>query len=184
MTTFEDFKSQWKNQPEHNTPNDGSELIVKKMSALKRKQVIMNIILLITVIILSGFFFYIKAYKNGLVSFALLLMMGSLLIRVLVEYFSIKKIKRIDVTKDAITFNKDMIAYYKKRLRTHYITTPMMIVLYVIGFIILMPFFKENLSSGFYTYISVSAIIILITMVFFIRKQIIKELSILKEINN
>lgn len=184
MTTFEDLKSDWDNQPKQNTPKDGSELIIQKMSFLKRKQAIKIIVLLITILILVGFFFYIEAYRNTTVSMALLLMIGSLFVRIFIELLSINKLKKIDVTKNSSVFSENMVAYYKSRIRTHYITTPIIIALYSIGFIILMPFFKENLSSGFYTYISVSAIVVLIVMVLFIRKQIIKELAILKGINN
>lgn len=182
MTTFEDLKSHWDKQPKQKIPENGSEIIIKKMNGLKRKQQIANVVLLTTVLILVGFFFYIEAYRVKLVSFALLLMIGALLVRVLFEYFSIKKLKQIDVTKDVSTFNQNIIDYYKKRLKTHYITTPIIIVLYIIGFLILMPFFKDNLSSGFYTYISVSSIVLLIILVLFIGKQIKKELSILKGI--
>lgn len=184
MTAFEDLKSDWNNQPEHNTPEDGIELIVKKMTAIKRKQGITNIVLSITILILAGFFFYIEAHKNTTVSMALLLMISSLVVRILVEYYSINRLKKMDVTKNSSVFNENMVTYYKRRITTHYITTPIIIVLYSIGFITLMPYFKENLSSGFYTYISVSAIIILIAMVLFIGKQIKKELSVLKEIQD
>ena len=184
MTTFKDLKSQWDSQPKHNIPNGGSELIIKKMTTLKRKQAITNIVLLITILILVGFFFYIKAYKNTTVASALLVMVGSLFVRIFIEYLSIKELNTIDVTKNATAFSENMISYYKRRIRTHYIITPIIIVLYSIGFMILMPFFKDNLSRGFYTYISVSAIIILIIMVFFIGKQIKKELSILKGIQD
>ena len=184
MTTFKDLKSQWENQPEHHIPKDGSELIVQKMNTIKRKQGITNNVLFVTILILVGFFLYIEAYKNTTVTLALLLMMGSLLVRIFVEYLSIQKLKAIDVTKNSSVFNEDMIVYYKRRIRTHYITTPIIMILYSIGFIILMPFFKESLSSGFYTYICMSAIIVLVVMVFFIGKQIKKELSILRGIQD
>ena len=125
------------------------------MTSLKRKQGIKIFVLLITILILVGFFFYIEAYRNITVSMALLLMIGSLFVRIFVELLSINKLKKIDVTKNSSVFSEKMVAYYKSRIRTHYITTPIIIALYSIGFIILMPFFKENLSSGFYTYIAI-----------------------------
>ncbi|MEM5565593.1 hypothetical protein WNY78_10780 [Psychroserpens sp. AS72] len=180
MTTFEELKSDWDNQPKQNPPRGGSELIVQKINGLKRKQWITNIVLLITVLILIGFFFYVEAYNNTTVTFALFLMVSSLLVRIIIEYFSIKKLQEIDVTVNSSVFNDNIIAYYKKRIRTHYIITPIIIILYSLGFILLLPSFKKYLSEGFYTYIIFSAIIILIIMVLFFRKQIKKELSIVK----
>lgn len=184
MTRFEDLKSQWENQPKQNIPKGGSKLVVQQMNALKRKQVITNSVLLITVLVLIGFFFYIEAYNNTTVILALLLMISALLVRFFVEYFSIKKLKEIDVSKNSSVFTKNIIAYYKKRIQTHYITTPIIIVSYSLGFILLLPSFKKHLSEGFYTYIVFSSIVILLVMVLFIRKQIKKELSILKGIGN
>jgi len=184
MKTFEEIKSQWENQPEIEIPNNGSKLIIEKIRLLKNKQQIMNIVLGITAIVLIAFFFYIAAYNNILVAVALLLMIGSLSIRMLIEYFSIKKLKQIKVITDAKAFKQKLIGYYKQRIKIHYIITPILLLIYAIGFLILLPFFKEELSSGFYTYIQISAIVVLVGLVFFIRKQILKELSILKELRN
>ena len=184
MTTFEDLKSQWENQPQENTPNNGSELIVQKINTIKRKQRITNSVLCVTIGILISFFFYIEAYKFGIVSFALILMISSLFVRILIEYISLKKLKQINITTNAAVFNENMIAYYKNRIRTHYVSTPIIILLYSVGFIILLPSFKKSLSVGFYNYIIGSAIIILIIMVIYIRKQTKKELSVLKGISN
>ncbi|MDG5491141.1 hypothetical protein [Psychroserpens sp. SPM9] len=177
---FEDLKSQWENQPQPNTPEQGSKLIVDKMKGLSKKQAITNWVLWTTILILIGFFFYVEAFNDTIVTFALLLMMSSLLVRIFVEYFSIKKLRAIDVTENSSVFRTTIISYYKSRIRTHYVTTPIIIILYSFGFILLLPTFKRELSEGFYTYIVCSAVIVLIVMVIFIRNQIKNELSILK----
>jgi len=184
MTAFEDLKSQWDDQPEITTPNKGSEQIIKKITFIKNGQRITDIVLVITVIVLIGFFFYISAYRNTLVAKALLLMIGSLLVRIIIEFFSIKSFKKINITINTTVFKQKMMSYYKKRIKIHYIMTPIIVGLYIIGFVVLLSFFKVELSYGFYIYIKVSAIIILIILGFFIRKQIIKELTILKELYN
>lgn len=184
MTEFKDLKSKWEQQPEVEVPSNGLEDIIKKISFLKYKQRIGNVVLLTTVSILIGFFFYINAYSNGLVTFALSLMIGSLLIRVILEYVSIKKLNQLDVTTNTSTFSAIMTRYYKRRINIHYIFTPIIMLLYITGFVILLPFFKSSLSEGFYTYILVSSICILVIMVFFIGRQIQKELHILKQIKH
>ncbi|WP_299332666.1 hypothetical protein [uncultured Psychroserpens sp.] len=182
MTTFEDLKSQWEEQPQDSIPDNGFEIIAKKVNTLKTKQRIANIVLILTVIILIGFFIYVKAHNELLVTFALLLMIGSLLTRVLFEYLSIKKLKQIDVTKNTSSFVESMKVYYKSRIRTHYILTPIIIICYSLGFILLLPYFKKYLSEGFYNYIVFSSIVILLILIVFIRKQILAELAILKGI--
>lgn len=184
MKDFENLKSQWESQPEMEAPNNGVKLIIEKMTRIKNKQRITNVVLSITVLVLIGFFFYISAYSNFIVTSALILMAGSLLIRVFTENLSIRKLKRINVTTDAVTFKNKISEYYKKRIQTHYILTPIIILFYSIGFVILLPYFKEALSSWFYTYIQVSAIVVLIVLGFFIRKQILKELEILKGLSD
>ena len=184
MTKFKDLKSQWENQSELKTPNNGSEQIIQRMNFVKRKQLITNIVLGVTSIVLVSFFFYIKAYKNEIVAFALLLMIGSLLIRIFIENRSSQKLKNINITVDARTFKQKMIEYYKKRIKIHYVITPVIVALYIIGFIMLLPFFKQELSTGFYIYIKLSAIMILIVLTIFIRKQVLKERNTLKELCN
>ena len=181
MKTFDDLKSQWQEQSLPETPKEGAKAVLKKIDFLQRKQRIANVVLLTTAFILIGFFIYIKAYRNMVVAVGLVLMIVTLLIRVSIEYFSIKKLKQLDVTKDAITFKTDMIAYYNARIKTHYIATPIIIFIYAVGFYLLLPSFKQSLSKGFYTYIWVSAIVLLVVLGFFIAREIRKELSILKE---
>lgn len=184
MKTFEDLKSQWEKQPLPELPNDGSMVIMEKIDLIQKKQHITNGVLFATTVVLIGFFFYINAYTNVVVTLGLVLMIGALAVRIMLEFFSIKDLKRMDFTKDAVAFRTDMIGYYKKRIATHYVATPIILALYAIGFIILLPSFKQNLSKGFYTYIVVSAIIILVLLIFFIGKQIQKEVKSLKQIKN
>lgn len=182
MKTFDDLKNHWKEQSQPEIPKDGANTIIKKIDFIRRKQRITNGVLLTTTIILIVFFFYIEAYNHSIVSIGLLLMIGTLLLRVSIEYFSIKKLKQLDVTKDAVAFKTDMITYYSSRLKTHYIVTPGIIFLYAIGFYLLLPGFKESLSKGFYTYVWVSAIVILFILGFFIAREIRKELKTLKQL--
>ncbi|MEO9076279.1 MAG: hypothetical protein ABI263_03175 [Gelidibacter sp.] len=181
MKTFDDLKNQWQEQSLPETPKDGSKKVLKKIDFIQRKQRITNGVLLTTILVLTGFFFYINAYNYRIVAFGLLLMIGTLSIRVSIEYFSIKRLKQLDVTKDALTFKAEMVTYYSSRIKTHYIATPVIIFFYVVGFYLLLPSFKQSLSKGFYTYVWVSAIVLLFVLVFFIAREIRNELSNIKE---
>lgn len=182
MKEFEDLKSGWNNQPHIQTTNKGSKNVIKTVLFIKRKQQITNMVLGVTIMVLISFFFYIKAYKNTTVALALFLMIGPLLVRIFMEYISRKELKKINIATNSKSFKLQMIDYYKKRIRTHRVFTPIIGILYIIGFIMLLPFFKENLSIGLYTYIKFSGAVIFIILTLFIRKEILKELKILKQL--
>lgn len=184
MTTFENLKSQWDNQSEIEVPNNGAQLIIEKTKRLRNKQQITNVILGITVMTLVCFFFYIAAYNNAIVALALVLMVGGLIVRMLIERLSIRRLEKINIKADANTFKQRIIRYYKNRVKTHYVLTPIVFVMYIAGFAILLPFFKQDLSYGFYIYILVSGITFLLVIALFIRKQIKKELIVIKELQN
>lgn len=184
MKNFEDLKSDWNDQSEIEAPISGSKDIIKSVLFVKRKQLITNGVLGCVAVVLVSFFFYIKAYRNTLVAVALLLMIGSLIVRILIEYVSSKKLKKINIGTNMRTYKDHMIDYHKKRIKIHYVFTPIIVVFYITGFIMLLPFFKEELSAGFNTYIRVSGVIIFIVLTFFIRKEILKELRTLKELCN
>tara|TARA_R110002050_G_scaffold15706_4_gene48112 strand:- start:5478 stop:6044 length:567 start_codon:yes stop_codon:yes gene_type:complete len=184
MTSFEEIKSQWNHQKTPETPDNGYKTIIQKVSLIREKQRLTNSILSITILILIAFFIYIAAYKYKLVAWALVVMIASLVIRIGLELHSIKKLNHLNVNTDANSFKQSMILYYKSRVRVHFVWTPILVTLYIIGFILLLPSFKENLSFGFYTYILISSIVSLIIIGVLIIKQIAKELTILKELKH
>lgn len=184
MNSFEEIKSQWTHQKVVEIPDQGHKIIIEKVNAIKNKQKYTNIILLITILVLVVFFVYIAAYNYRTVALALLLMMGSLGVRIGLELQSIKKLKQLNVNISATNFKQTIIKYYKNRVRIHMIYTPIILLLYSLGFIIMLPYFKESLSNGFYNYIVISSVVILIVLSLFIYKQIIKELNALKELKD
>ncbi|MGB7394384.1 MAG: hypothetical protein WA913_08330, partial [Pricia sp.] len=180
--SFEDLKSQWKGQSQPETPIDGANQIVRKMDFIKKKQRIMNVVLGITALILIGFFFYVSAYRNQTVFLGLLLMLLALAIRIGIEIFSLRKLNTMDVMKDVGKFRRQMLTYYTNRKKVHFVATPFSVLMYCAGFMMLLPAFKASLSSGFYTYIVVSSIVLLVVLVLFIAFQIKKEMNILQEL--
>lgn len=182
MTAFEDLKSEWKNQNQVKIPNDGAKEVLKTIKSVQKKQQITNIVLATTGAVLIAFFFYVSAYKYGIVTFGLLLMNGALVLRIGLELSSIKSLEKMNIFVTIEAFKQQMIHYYKKRIKVHYIWTPIIIVLYIMGFVMLLPSFKQSLSSGFYTYVIVSSIVLLVVFGLFIWKQIRLELSILKDL--
>lgn len=184
MISFEDLQSQWDNQSKIEPSKDGFNKVLNKVRAIRKKQKITNVVLTTTILVLGYFFFYISGYKNSQVILGLALMIGSLVIRVVIEFYSIRKLKNINRLIDFGQFRKKMIQYYQERVKVHFIMTPIITGLYIIGFAILLPLFKASLSKGFYTYIIVSSIVVLLVLGTFITKQIRKELSELRLLKN
>lgn len=180
MNNFEDIKSEWHSQPDIEGTNNGLEKVYKKTSALKKRQQIANIVLGLTVAILISFYFYVKAYLEFKATLALGLMIIGLIARIVLELFSIYSLKNMNYNIDFNSFKQNLLGYYKRRISTHYVITPIILALYIIGFLMLMPYFKSGLSSGFYNYIKVSGAVVLVFGVVLIFKQAKRELSILK----
>lgn len=182
MAAFEDLKSEWENQSNPKVPEDGAKQIIEKMNSIRKKQRITNVVLGTTALVLAGFFIYISAYKFQTVTMGLLLMIGVLVVRIGLEINSINALRKMNVTQDSEGFKQRMIRYYGNRKQVHFIFTPLIIFFYAIGFVILLPSFKMSLSVGFYWYIIISAVVVLVVLSIFIFKQIQKELAALKEL--
>jgi len=179
---FENIKSQWQSQPDIKATDSSVEKITNRVKQLKQQQQIANVVLSITCLLLIAFFFYVKAYLETRATIAISLMVSVLILRIVIEFFSIRKLKTIKLYLDASTFKNKLINYYKTRIKTHYILTPIILLMYISGFLILMPYFKTNLSKGFYLYIQISGIVVLIVGIIFIAKQIQKELRAIKNL--
>ncbi|MEP3208429.1 MAG: hypothetical protein ABJN95_04520 [Maribacter sp.] len=182
MTAFEDLRSEWGNQGQPEVPKDGAKQILKKITAVRKKQRITNYVLAVTASVLIAFFFYVSAYKYQSVMIGLLLMIGALVLRIGLEFSNLRNLKNMDVLTTAEKFKQQMIRYYNARTKVHFILTPIAFLIYIVGFVMLLPAFKDNLSAGFYNYIIVSAIVSLGVLCLFIAREVKKELQVLKEL--
>lgn len=179
---FDNLKSEWDNQPLKRAPERGSEIIREKVNAIKSKQKFTNIILVITALVLGGFFIYISAYREPIVMLALIMMIMAIVTRIIIELLSRQNLRKLSVANNMESFKSDLTLYYIRRKKVHYIITPLLITIYIVGFVLLLPYFKASLSGGFYTYIKVSSIVVLFVLCVFIYQQIKKELSMLNQL--
>ena len=184
MDSFKKIQSEWEKQDEIIAPENSFESLISKIKSIKNKQKITNVVLTTTVLVLIAFFFYVSGYKNNQVVLGLSLMIGGLITRIVIELLSIKQLKKLNTSENNAVFKQGLIKYYSQRRIVHFVLTPIIVVLYVIGFMILLPLFKANLTSGFYTYIVVSSIVVLLVLGLFIGKQINKELMELRALKN
>ncbi|MDP5060423.1 MAG: hypothetical protein NWP64_00750 [Maribacter sp.] len=182
MNNFEDLQNNWQNQTTVSATEDGFKALLKGVKSIEQKQRTGNIVQTITIIILVAFLIYVSGYKSETFMLGIGLMIGSLVVRIAIEMYSLKKLRSISFSNESNTFQNDLTSYYSFRKYTHYLITPLALVIYTVGFIILLPLFKASLSHGFYLYILCSSVVFLVVFSIFIYKQIRKELSKLKEL--
>ena len=184
MTSFEELKAQWAQQEKKATPKDGYKAIIKKVNSIKKKQKITNAVLAVTIVILITFFMYIAAYNHSITAFGLVLMITALVVRIVIEVISTKKLSILEIDTTASLYKNKVATYYQQRKKIHFIWTPVLLLVYILGFVLLLPSFKENLSSGFFLYIIISFPIIIIALSTFIYNKITNELDVIKELKS
>ncbi|HZK08626.1 MAG TPA: hypothetical protein VFC92_10545 [Bacteroidales bacterium] len=179
MTNFYNIKQEWASR-EFSEPEKSYKSIIEKTRKIQTRQIISQVVLSVTAIILIGFFFYVSAYTNSRATLGLLLMIGSLLLRIIIEIKYKLDDKKIDFSQSAKVLHQKLVHYHKIRLAVNYILSPILFATYIIGFVLLLPVFKANLSEGFYTYVQWSSFLIFVFLALFICYQIRKELRELR----
>ena len=182
MDNFENIRSQWANRDLPPSPHSGPQMAISKANHLRKQQTIGLLVLSATVLILIAFFFYVSAYNSAIVSLGLGLMTSSLLVRIIVEFISQARLKKLSVTQEVSKYRNALVSYYKSRRWIHYLLTPVIFILYFIGFALLLPTFKQSLSPGFYAYVLYSSIFIFLIFAVFIGIHVRREMRLLREL--
>jgi hypothetical protein len=78
--------------------------------------------------------------------------------------------------------HKTIQVYHTSRLKVHQVLTPLLLIIYWIGFGMLLPNLKVHISSFWFSYVWILSIPIAIGMVIFIAYHIKKERNSLKEL--
>ncbi|TDT46389.1 hypothetical protein CLV90_0439 [Maribacter spongiicola] len=182
MNNFEDLQNKWQNQTTVSATDYGFKSLLKSVKAIEQKQQTGNVVLTITIIILVAFLLYVSGYKSTTFLLGIGLMIGSLVVRIAIELYSLKRLRSINFSKESNTFRNDLTSYYSFRKYTHFIITPLALVVYTVGFIVLLPLFEASLSHGFYIYILCSSVVFLVVFSVFLYKQIKIELNKLKQL--
>lgn len=134
----------------------------------------------ITILILLIYTFYYSFNKWNSFNLGLLIMVTSLMIRIIIEFFALYKKEHKLISLDHKTYQSYLKQHYKKRLIVNYIITPVCFISYIIGFCLLLPYFKESFSQSFYYYILVSGFLSMVVILGIIIRSISKEQQFLK----
>ncbi|HMO33107.1 MAG TPA: hypothetical protein PKE63_01185 [Lacibacter sp.] len=186
MNTFTDFENLWQQQSRPAAQRPAPEEVVQRAEQqavqLKKKFRWTMGILLLTVVIIAGYFFQYAGFRFTAFSAGLLLMIGSLLLRIVLEWISAREFRRLDVRADFTTYLQRLTAFYKKRRTLHGLITPLLYAVYTTGFVLLLPVFRQEFSTGFYYYLLASGFGSLVVLGWVILKANRRELSILAEL--
>jgi len=177
---FKDLQNTWQQQSGQPTTPPDFTPAQQKLQKLRKGQRITQLVLSVTGIVLIGFFFYIAAYKFSGTLLGMSLLIGVVVVRVFIEIRSQQTLRKINVLLSLEEFKTQLISYYQKRKILAFRTIPILITLYNIGVIIMMYYFYQYLSRGFFYYVVISYIVSFVVLFYFIRKQILSELQILK----
>lgn len=187
MKTFEELQNIWDQQTESDTQPTAAE-IIKKAEAhtkkIKRSHFWTRVILSLTSLVLISYYIWAGAYRQTQFNFGLCIMITMLLIRVALEWISVKKLENLKTDLNLLEYSKLAQQFYKWRKKIHYILTPIIYLTYTAGFTLLLPVFKNIFSRGFYLYILLSGYVFLFVFGLFMIRIIQKEIKLLNFFKN
>ena len=164
-------------------PIGGPEDIVQKAKKQRKGQFLTILILVITVLVLLAFTFHYSGNRWNDFTLGLTLMISSLTFRIVLELITLLQKESQLVSLDIKSFRTYLKRHYRLRLGINYIISPICFAIYVIGFLMLLPFFKQAFSEGFYLYILISGAISLLAVLVIIIKGVLKEIRLLRQLN-
>lgn len=174
---FDDMMSGWKQQPiPEPTISDFEAKAKQKAKFTNNKHIATIVVLSITLLVILGFSIYV-GFSNLLFSVGISLMMLMLAIRIGVELWSQRLLLQLDSTMGTSNYVNALARFYQIRKRIHGTFTYLVFGVYVAGFCILVPLFKQTVSFGFFVYIIVSGIATFTILIVYIRKKTKDELK-------
>lgn len=190
MSDFNQIQKLWDSQSKKKPSVRPHDIIRKTeihIQKIKNKYIGTALILAITLIVLIAYFLWIGFYQWSIFTTGMSLMMGMLSWRIALELISMKRFSKIKPNASFVEYSEKITAYYIWRKRVHLLYTPIIYLSYIAGFVLLLPVFKLNMSTGMFWYCAISGSVFLIGFGFLLISLIQKEIKILdylKEITN
>ncbi len=187
MEKFKELQSIWNQQAVRQPKLDTEKIEEKSFQKIKaQKAKYFWTIGILSTLIFVLIFFYKLIYNDEITSKikGLELMILVIVIRIILEIVSAILFKKIDFTTSFKNHTNQLVSYFKFRKTIHFIFTPIIYLLYIVGFYLLLPLFKTNLSHGFYLYVLVSGVLFLTLFSFLLFKIIRRDLNDLNFLKN
>ena len=177
-----DFLDKVWHMQDENMRISNAETIINRAKRQRKHQIFGTIIMSITVAVLIGYTIYTLPNSWNDFSSGLILMISSLLFRIILEVVTIHRKESKLISMDTKSYRSYLKKFYRWRLLINYLVTPICVVLYIYGFYLLLPYFKNEFSEGFYGYILISGIISLVIIIAIIVYNIMKERHFLEKL--
>ncbi|WP_027127352.1 hypothetical protein [Gelidibacter mesophilus] len=167
--------------------NDSSNFnpkeIITKAKKQRNGQYMSITVMSLAVIIVTIYAFYYAFNQWNTFNLGLILMISSLTFRIVLEFHSLYRKEKQLISMTQKSYLAYLKKYYKTRQIINYIITPICITVYIFGFYLLLPYFKEYFSQSFYNYIVISGILSLIVVIAIIINSTFKEQRFLKQLH-
>jgi len=159
----------------------------QKMRAASAIQLGNLLVLVATVAALSAYFYFVGHFLWTLSIMGMWLMIGSMIFRIIIEGFSVYRSRTIDLGNSIQLVNDQNLKYYNFRKTINGPVTKGVLVLYSIGFLLLMPESKEFISDLLLVALVGSYLLAIGIVWFFIKKAVNEEgrlLTSLRDLKN
>ena len=142
-----------------------------------------NVAILLAVVVgLLAFFYYVAPLQTLLSHIGIGLMIGGLLVRIVIELYSVARSARIDLGANAVQATDDALSFYRFRKKIHGPITIAIVLLYSLGFYLLTPEFSDYFSLPWMVLIDGSYLVGAVILILLIRQGIRKEMAALLEL--
>jgi hypothetical protein len=184
---LDDIKNTWHAAKSSSVPphGDPGQLIMKaekKRKGSLRQHMGTIAVLCITLIGLAWFFLYVARFQQFVSHIGVGLMVGGLVVRIVIELYSIYLSGKIDMSAAALNTTHSAVAFYKFRKKINGPVTVTILILYTIGFYMLTPEFSLYFSTLFMILIDASYVLGALIFTWSIRTSIRKEMGILDDL--
>ncbi len=159
MEAFDELQTIWNKQPQPRVVTSSAQLMEKGEAHMKELRAgHRGTIAILTVLIatLVAYFIFIGAHLLNELTLGLSIMIGVIIVRVLLEWMSVRKFNAIRYHHSVVDFTEKMRHYYAWRKRVQRIFIPVIYISYTVGFSLLLPTFEANLSRGMFWYVVIS----------------------------
>lgn len=186
---IDDMKKIWQDSRKNDLMNTADKYKIinvaqKKMKQTIRMQLGTIAILTLTLAILALYFFYAVHFQKAISQIGASLMMGAILVRIILELFSIHLSAKVDLTHSAKDVNSAAMNYHRFRKIINGPVTIILVILYSAGFYLLTPEFMLFFNLPVVILLDASYILIAFVFIRMIRRTVRKEMLILDEILN
>ena len=182
MNDFNDIQSIWQKQdrqPQLNIEELSEKVKSQKLQALKKY--LYTIVILTIVCIGILVLWWLTPWGNA-VSIGLSIMFSAILVRIGFELYTYNRMKGIDISAESSQYQQKIKSFYRQRRIFVTVVTTATVLLYIAGFMIMLPVFKTTLPQWFYIYIVVFLIIGIPVSAFLLIRHARNELEELRQV--